>query len=259
MDKMISIKFQTLAVQKDGNTVDEYQDASTTNTIKYDGALEIYAAVADGATDSYFAGIWARMLTRAFSKGAIETIDDLQRQLGCLSERWHNVVTRKPLNWYDEEGVEKGAFATLCGVKISLHGDNANSGVFKATAIGDSCLIQVRKEKLINMFPINCSSEFGNNPWLISSNLKSNQRLLDHYKLCQGDWQSGDCFIIMTDAIAQWFLHEFENELRPWDVLFQLSIAVNCHQAFIDWVSEMLNSKNKKNDDTTVIIIKMGC
>jgi hypothetical protein len=246
-----------MSVSKDGNDSSEYEDASCIQTVKDEAAIKIYAAVADGATDSSFAGEWAKMLVRAFSKGTIATIEDLKSQIEQVSKRWLHVVNRKPMPWYAEERIKQGAFATLCGITLVAPEENVLIGTYKVMAVGDSCMFQVRKKELIKAVPINNSTEFGNTPLLLSSGTRRNDNIWDHVVWLQGQWQKGDYFLLMTDAIAQWFLQENEKEHRPWEVLFQISEEENYRHAFIDWVSVIRNDKKIKNDDTTVLIIKL--
>ena len=68
-------------------------------------------AVADGATESSYAGIWAKQLVRAFCKGLLDyyTIWD---NLPNLQLRWSQIVRERvmaqgrPLPWYAEEKIE---------------------------------------------------------------------------------------------------------------------------------------------------------
>jgi len=254
---MTSFNTVILYDHKYGCSPSEYEDAFVIKASKINNESCIYASVADGATESSFSQEWAKMLTRAFSKGSIETIEDLRGQVEQLSNRWYQVINRKPLPWYAEDRVRQGAFATLCGLIIKSAGDSCQTGTYKVIAVGDSCFFHVRNDKLIRAFPIDCSLNFNNNPCLLSSNLERNKTIWDKGAICQDHWERGDLFFLMTDAIAQWFLQEIENEKYPWKVLMQLSQEENSQQGFHDWVTTMRNSKQIKNDDTTALLINL--
>src|SRR5581483_6124726 len=126
-------------------------------------------AVADGASESSFAALWAQLLVEGFTHPA-KREDPESDWLAPLSERWAAAVDGRPLPWYAEAKREQGAFATLLGLVFRRPATAlGGGGRWRALAVGDSCLFQVRQDQLVKSFPVNCSQEFGNRPALLCS------------------------------------------------------------------------------------------
>src|SRR5947209_4095831 len=68
-------------------------------------------AVADGASESAFAGAWARLLAEGFVAAPGEPWRDLD-WLGPPRQRWAAAVDGPSLPWYAEAKRDLGAFAT---------------------------------------------------------------------------------------------------------------------------------------------------
>src|SRR5437588_451920 len=96
------VTFNAFWLQKAGNSADEYEDAWAPRRELADIDKLFRVAVADGATETSFADLWAKILVRAYTKGSLapELICD---QLPALRRRWSSVVQRRPLPWYAEE------------------------------------------------------------------------------------------------------------------------------------------------------------
>ena len=92
-------------VSKAGNTVDEYEDAFWPKRPIDCNAEGFSCAVADGATETSFSGIWANILVRTYCKGHLKESVFL-KSLPKLQKTWRNLVGNKPLPWYAEEKPE---------------------------------------------------------------------------------------------------------------------------------------------------------
>ena len=191
---------------KDGNSKTENEDSySYSYTIspepsRIDGAY--CYAVTDGATESSFAREWARELAKAYCKGKLCDKDVFTTYLQKIQENWQQNIDTKEnsLPWYALEKAQSGAFSSLIGLKIY------NQGTWEAIAVGDSCLFQIRRDKLITKFPIEHSREFNNRPFLISSLNSKNSELAENTRFFEDKWEIGDSFYLMTDALSCWFL-----------------------------------------------------
>ncbi|MBU6434960.1 MAG: DUF538 domain-containing protein, partial [Nitrospirae bacterium] len=150
---------------KAGNSEVEYEDAfypphiieAKTNSFRF--------AIADGATETSFAKLWAQLLVKAVGKGRLDPVCP-DRTLTKLRSCWQRVVSRKSLPWYAEEKVRLGAFSSILGLSLS---EDLTGRYWNACAIGDCCLFHVRGNNLLRSFPLSHSSEFNNRPRLISS------------------------------------------------------------------------------------------
>lgn len=245
----------TRHLPKDGNSETEYEDAFAK---RIDSGL-LALALADGATESSFAAEWAKQLVRAFRDQQFTDLESLRSQVAECSSRWHEIIGRRRLRWYAAEKARQGAFATLLGVQFQTNpsgGERLPSGEWSAIAVGDTCLFQVRAHKLHDSFPIRSSRDFGDTPFLISSNFDRNQRVWEAgVEIRLGEWQAGDLFIAATDALAAWFMRQSELDKHPWEQL--LYLAEMEENAFGVWVVEQRAAHQLKNDDVTLIVIRL--
>ncbi|MBO3461861.1 hypothetical protein G7B40_041275 [Aetokthonos hydrillicola Thurmond2011] len=134
------------------------------------------------------------------------------------------------------------------------------SGKWIAVALGDSCLFQVRDNKLIYPFPVSSSAKFNNTPLLISSNPSRNHEILHAVKVKAVEvkkedyWQKGDRFYLMTDALACWFLNQCEKH-NTTALEFLSELNSQKQEQFKEWISTLRDNKEIRNDDVTLISI----
>lgn len=236
----------------------EYEDAYASTERKYGENQTLRAAVADGATECSFAADWADMLVKCYVEQQFRDIQDLCVKVESLSKDWQRNIDSKQLMWFAEEKARLGAFSTLLGLEIFPDAsEKANCGGWNAIAVGDSCLFQIRDNLLELAFPIQQSSGFNNSPILISSRLEKNKGHWDKALVGTGNWQAGDLFFLATDALAAWFIGEYELDRFPWEVLIRFIDDNECDKSFESWVNEMRASSLMKNDDITCLIIKL--
>lgn len=233
---------------KHGSSEAEYEDASSIATDR------VRFAVADGATETSFSGAWAKQLVRAFTGGKL-SIPIALEELIPLQTRWQkNIAHRHPLPWYAEEKVNSGAFAAFIGLELSQEQTNAGTQkVWRAIAAGDSCLVQVRGDEIIQAFPLADSTSFGNRPNLLSSASVSNGNISELVIQCTGSWGCDDAFFLMTDALACWFFKEKELGNKPWIQLRDLDTQDSV--PFEKFVTDLRASGRIKNDDVTLLRI----
>ncbi len=84
--------------------------------------------------------------------------------------RWAAEVMGLELPWYAEAKREQGAFATFLGVQVRRPSPGRPAMTWRAVAVGDSCLLRLRRGGgLLRSFPMQKSTDFGNQPRLIGS------------------------------------------------------------------------------------------
>jgi hypothetical protein len=246
--------WQAFHLPRGGHTADEYEDAFAARA---DGRR---FAIADGASESSFAGQWSRLLVESFTSAAPHP-RTAAAWLRPLRQQWLKTVDNLSLPWYAEAKRAQGAFATFLGLifapsrsgTILGEGDSqspasASTGHWRAVAVGDCCLFQVRRDALRTVFPIARSNDFNNRPELISSLQGARLDL----KRRQGSWRPGDQFLLMTDALAHWFVLEVERGNRPWQAAESIR---NATTAFPGWIGELRKSAQLRNDDVTLVTI----
>lgn len=237
---------------KAGNSEAEYEDAFWPRFL--DGETNQFRfAVADGATESSFSGIWARQIVRAFGKGDLD-LEVPSSQLAQLQNRWWHIVRQRPLPWYAEEKASKGAFASFLGFLLEEEKDQDGElfRQWKAVALGDSCLFHIRGEDVLVLFPLDRSELFTNRPLLLPSRQALSGSILEHLCVANGTWMPGDTFYLVTDAIAHWFVRELEAGQKPWPILRDFQ-AKGPDQPFRDWIADLRTSRAIRNDDVTLL------
>jgi hypothetical protein len=222
-------------VAKRGNTAAEYEDAFAGHPKAGRFAL------ADGASESAFAGAWARILVRTY----VRQPGSWSEWLPLARRRWRAQVEGKELPWYAEAKVEEGAFATLLGLAFEAHG-------WEAEAVGDCCVFQVRGDHLRRAFPMRHARDFSNRPHLLGSRSRGNTQLRTKRTHCHGEWAAGDVLYLMTDALAQWFLTQVEDRRRPWEEIH----GINNPTRFAGWVENLRRAGTLRNDDVTLVRIR---
>ncbi len=250
-----------LWLQKAGNAPKEYEDAFQPAKRGEYGGVRLRFAVADGATEGMLSGLWAQLLTLSFKRHWRQP-DQTARWLARAYQDWVRVkqeyiqrreTQNRPIQWYEEPGLEVGAFSTLLGVTLTGF-QSGHVGVFEAMALGDSCLFQIRKGELILQFPFQHSDEFNNRPLLLSSNPAHNRQVLETIKSTRGRFRAGDRFYLLTDALAAWFMREDESGNRPWRVLETLDADT---QAFAEWIDRLRQNRQIRNDDVTCLRLEV--
>jgi hypothetical protein len=245
MTTEVAARCRLLRVPKRDHSAEECEDAAAVDPGRGRFAL------ADGAAESAQGGLWARLLCEAFVRQ-----DDLQYPwpgwIVPLQRQWADAVSlpagAEPLPWFLEGRYRDGAFATFLGV--TLDGPR-----WRALAVGDTCLFQVRAGKLEHAFPLTQSAQFSNNPWLIGSRAAPDGIPKRHAVQEGGDWAPGDRLFLMTDALARWFLTAVEAGGKPWMSLEHLLELPDPDLAFAAWVERLRGERHLRNDDTTLVAV----
>jgi len=244
---------------KDGNLDEEYEDAFQPNPIEAEPAAPcLRYAIADGSSEGLLSGEWARMVTRTWcanpSTRQLADIDAAWLETVCAEwSGWLESYRRgreergRPLRWYEEPGLERGAFSTLLGITLAHGGAR-----WYAAAVGDSCLFQIRGDEMMVAFPLQRAADFTNSPLLIGSRRERNRGVLESVRRISGEWQGGDRFYLATDALAAWFLREAEAGGSPWRQLRELA-AAHPNPSFDEWVRALRQAGHLRNDDVTLI------
>ncbi len=288
----LRVSTRAFHVHKRGGTESEYEDAYYPDEFT-DEVGAFRCAVADGASESAFANIWAQLLVRGFGTRNLRIAE--------LQMHWQKTVGGKKLPWFLEKKARRGAFAAFVGLSIRGNGAAttrarlaANSaiasvsaadwmpqtggngtaaaatgwrtgegcsrgeiaGTWRAFAVGDSCLFQVRNNELITVGPVCESAQFDNSPFLLGSKSKETiKRNASYVSVHAGTWSRGDLFYLATDAMSQWLLLRQEADMPPWDMLRDL--GDDDTRPFDELVDEMRSEHDLHNDDTTLLRVEV--
>ncbi|MFA5375613.1 MAG: protein phosphatase 2C domain-containing protein [Dehalococcoidia bacterium] len=247
-------KIQEFGAAKAGNKPEEYEDA-----LSFDPDRGLFA-IADGATEASYAKEWANLLVEAFvadpsclkPKTRVWSSNSLFLEwLKPLQKTWHESINWSVLPWFAEAKAKAGAFASFVGLEIGGATSLGNTGRWRALAIGDCVLLQVRDDSLKLAFPLAHSDEFGRRPIQVSSNPATDQIVKDAIKIKNGNWRIGDVFFLCSDALGKWFLNQCENGAKPWLVIGKLETK----EEFESLIAKLLTENLVNNDDMTLITI----
>lgn len=240
---------------KEGSTEEEYEDAFFPRHANSLSGERLRFAVADGATEASFSRLWARMLVRAFVRHTLD-LPPKPDQLSALREQWSESVHGKALPWYAEEKAASGAFSTLVGIEFTEQTvDSEVRRAWRAVAAGDSCLFHLRDDRIRTVFPVSESSAFSNSPDLLGTIAGSQVDESRLFLETTGSWARNDRFLLMTDALACWFLKAAEGGAQPWATLAE---AGDGEADFRQFIAKVRADKAMKNDDVTFVKIELA-
>ena len=258
----MSANVYSFRLVKAGNTADECEDSCDFVPDADPSALDFAAnpspcrfAIADGATESSFSAEWAELLTKRFVEPDSLFIrnpgesDGRERWLRRVRDEWHEKVDWQGLSWIALQKAQRGAHATFLGLHL------VDRATWRAWAVGDCMLFQVRDSEVTTMWPIQNASEFSNRPELLCSVASEDDSMLDRAFLSTtGKYEGGrDLFVLTTDALGQWFISDCRGGGRLWrDLVYQTRDQAQ----FDEFVAGLRQAGSIRNDDTAVLIIK---
>ncbi|MFC4009023.1 hypothetical protein ACFOY2_17460 [Nonomuraea purpurea] len=256
-------------LHKGGGSEEEYEDAFATTPdmrrLEDVAADGLGIAISDGASESILAGRWARLLVRHFTAAipdVLGTRDAFANHAVGAAEQWklsigeyvaEREAAGRPIQWYEQPKMDRGAFATLlvAGLSVMQQEDGSSLATWVAAGIGDCALFHVRDNRLLTSFPMTDSAEFTSNPALLNSKSHDRDLIADRMKTHVGILRQKDDLYICTDAVAAWFLGQAECQNRPWETLEDLDTADG--PTFADLVDEERTGGRMRNDDSTLI------
>ena len=211
--------------------------------------------VADGATEDFDSRRWARLLTKHWvsSTSPLLTQEPLVGWLSALGGKFRKHWEGRTLPWYAEEKARSGAFAAFVGLALFETKEHFS---WQAIAMGDSCLFQLRSGKLHLAIPISEPEQFGYHPILFPSN--NDQQLLaaDSVIIQGGRAQPGDVFLLVTDAIAAWYLTALK-KAPDLAERFNAALAANQTQEIESLVAHLRSGGELRNDDIAVVQVSI--
>jgi len=235
-----------LTVEKRGSAAEENEDYANFQRNQSDAA--IVAALADGASDCIYSREWAQLIVAAFVACPFLDGRSLNRALSGLYQQWSTQTSSKELPWYVAMKRQMGSFAALVGLQVD------SDGTWRSVAVGDSCLFHISGGELIRPFPITDASAFDRRPILLSSIPAHNDTVVRDLACVNGSWSPRDAFLLLSDALARWFLHRLND--RPWELLLTLSREGDAEARFRQFIDQLRDDQSIRNDDTTCIVVR---
>ena len=222
------IKWRAFWLPKEGHSAEEYEDAFAGDVASGRFALS------DGASESAFARLWANLLVEDFVAQRCVEVRDWHKRLPEVRQQWQEQLAPRQFPWHAEQKFRDGSFATFLGVEIRSDGSGLR---WQAVAVGDSCLFHTRGDQLLCAWPLEKSEQFNDSPHLVGSRTPKDEvnynRALWKPPHSDGDDQlqllPDDRLWLMTDALAQWFLTEYESGRCPWQQIDE-ALSVQCEE-----------------------------
>jgi hypothetical protein len=208
-------------------------------------------AVADGATEAFDARNWADRLARHWvEKESILTSEEFREWVATEGRELHESWNGLSLSWYSEEKARNGSFAAFVGVEIDLQTDSPS---WKAIALGDACLLHCRRGALLKSLPLSNSESFNSGPVLLASDSSLHESIMQSVVTDSGVCQSEDVLLLMSDAMAAWYLQRLEkNDFDP-DELMRTKRDDELTRFFDD---ERISGR-MRNDDLAILRIEI--
>jgi len=241
----VQLNCSVLGLPKKGSTAEQCADAADCSP------EHGIAAVSDGAGSAFESRRWARLLTQAFVAEPLLTLvpAEVLDWVEQVSAKWSASMSGSNLTVFEEMKIaSEGSAATLVGVCFDEPVPGAGEGTWICMALGDSCLFQISEGELVAAMPLNESEQFTQSPPLFYTQREFTERDITSLYLAEGDWHIGDSFLLMTDAIAAWFLGKFEGGGKPWDTLAELDA-----DSFAAFVADLRRTKQLRNDDVVIL------
>ncbi len=229
---------------KSGNSVEEYEDAWAHRQTRSPAGLRV--AVADGATESSFAKLWAVLLAESYVRSEL-TGAEFFAQVQPARRLWRRRLAGRPLPWFASEKAEQGAFAAFLGVQIDAHTNR-----WTALAVGDCCFMQLddvgKGMRMVEAFPLQKSSQFTMSPYLIGST-SDGELQNERIQVGKGSLRDGDMLLLGSDAVAAWLLKQHEDGRPLWKWLYR---KLNTPERFAAMVAYG-RKHGLRNDDFTLV------
>ena len=244
---MITIKVFPFITHKKAESSDDCQDA-----IKVNEDISRYA-VADGATRSFFPKWWAELLVEYFCgrPDSFLSEEGWKEQLIPIQEKWYRrveerVKSRNLFYLTNSLNTREPAVSTFIGLEV-----DKTTLEWQAVIIGDSCLFH-KSANGFKSYLIEKSEDFTSHPEVFASFPEKN-----HYSptFISGGFQSGDVFILATDALAKWILQH--NEVDNIEAVLNQLKQIETDEQFNRFVDHEREHENIRlvNDDVTLMLI----
>lgn len=199
------------------------------------------AAVLDGATESFSAQRWAKLLASRWNEGAANWVE-------LATADYEEVVSALDLSWAQEAASSRGSFATLATVR-------AITGGFHMEIVGDSNIFFISETKM-ESFPFTDPAEFTSAPIALESSVRAIEvnQLVVRENSAQIATLSGLTHVVLaTDAVAAWLLDPDEASSH-----FHALLEIQSEDDFRSLVHQQRELGSMKTDDSTVLILTVG-
>ncbi|MDO5342955.1 MAG: hypothetical protein Q4F69_10970 [Bacteroidia bacterium] len=213
-------------------------------------------AVSDGMSQSYQQKLWADLLVNTYTGNAqwepnLESVKKLaplwNEKVRSFIQNLKDINAPQYLIIRNENALalRKSAGATFCGIRF--HGNKWNGYV-----LGDSCLIEIDKHKIQNLYTSQNCDEFDNHPDYFDSNPLNDGKGTP--LAINGILGESTSIIMVSDPFSDFLLEK--RKTGDEERYIKQILAINNHDEFEKLVDEWRDNHNMHNDDSTLIIIE---
>jgi hypothetical protein len=249
--RRFQLRTHDFLLQKSGQAFAECEDAIGINPER------LRYAVADGATEAFDAGNWARRLAHRWVESEMPALtpEDFRAWVEAEGKSLHDSWAGLRLAWYAEEKARSGSYAAFVGVEFKL---DEREPSWQAIALGDSCLLHCREKELLRSVPLSDYRRFNAAPVLVPSISLLQKAALSRAVASHGEAREGDLFLLLSDAAAAWYLMQAELG-DPRRAQFEALLAGSKHAELADFFDGERHSHRIKDDDIAILRIEVAC
>jgi hypothetical protein len=224
-------------------------------------------AIADGVTRSFFPDEWAKLLVEHFCNDGSESnsrlfeTKDWQAWVTAIQPKWlakvqARVKDRTGLvhaHLHNSLAAREPAASTFVGVEIDTNRDG--EALWRAILMGDSCLLTCREGRMTSL-PIEHSNGFNHHPAHFASYPDAGRRYEPTFQ--DGKVAAGDVMILATDALAKWFIGQYERDPGQWLALLDNVLQIQKWRDLYRFVEAKRNDPHcpLEDDDTALIVLQ---
>ena len=203
--------------------------------------------VSDGASESFDAKSWARLLVDRFLDTSL-TNEGIAECVAAFAE----LHDHERLSWSRAAAFERGSFATLL-IAQERDGDRLD-----ILSVGDSLAVLTDGQVLLGQWPYDTAEQFTEKPVLLSTKAELNADLLQDGSdlVVTAGWERGDLqgpvfLLCMTDALGAWLLARMQvGDASALERLLEIRDAATLEEL----VERERDIGAMRRDDSTLVI-----
>jgi hypothetical protein len=198
--------------------------------------------VSDGASESYDARTWSRLLVSRYRKRP--RFD--AAWIAQATARYAAYRTSSTLSWSKQAAFERGSFATLLALHLARDFSRAD-----ILAVGDSLAVFGIDGVICNSFPYTSPDRFSERPLLISTLSDRNCGLLQDMDRFWTSWtlSTDSTLMAMTDALGAWLLTEPTSR-------FPILASMRSRRDFAELIETERIARRLRRDDATLLVLQ---
>ncbi len=218
-------------------------------------------AVSDGMSQSIFQKIWAEILVDAYTTEDIRWCpsEDIENKKvhEVLSAKWRKRVDNR-LRELQEEGkltyLSEGMLAEGKSAGATLAGIRFNGQAWKGDVLGDTCVIEVQNDKIVQIHTSQDTDTFDNYPDYYDSNPQKKGK--GKSRAISGQLPPNGLLLIVSDPFSDLFCELLKQDEEKVSALLVRLLSLKTHEEFEELISDLRTNAHMHNDDSTLVMIE---